>query len=662
MNIRITAWLMGAAYAASCAAAASLTSPDSRIAVTVNAIDKAATYAVTFNGQTVLEPSPLGVVTDKGRWDKDVELAEASAAEQVADRYILAHGKRRMCVYQANRQIFALKNRDGAVLNVVFQVSNDGVALRYMLPAWSEHKELRIDREATGFNLPANTRAWMMAMDEPGSGWAKVNPAYERFYDIDIPATTASPTGVGWAFPTLYRIGDHAWLQLMESGVDGGYCGARLSSPDDEGVFRIDFPPAAENAGQGAAEPTVELPFASPWRVMVIGASPATIVESTLVTDVAPPTQVENADFVKPGWATWSWLPEKDRSTVFERQKDYIDLAVKLGFQYCLVDALWDVQIGEEKLAELARYAADHGVGLLVWYNSNGRWNEAPQTPKNRMHERDVRRREFAKLRRIGVKGVKIDFFGGDKQSTMQLYEDILRDAADFEILVNFHGSTIPRGWERTWPHLMTMEGVRGYEFFTFREEGAVQAAEHATMVPFLRNAIGPMDFTPTCLGPFLNTEKTVKRHTTDACDLAMTVVFESGIQHLGVTPDDIAAAPAALVEWLKALPPRWDDTRFVKDVPGKYVVIARRAGDTWYVGGINAPGVPRNVQLDLSFIGKSLTGRLLGDAGEGAELESRPIQPQDKTTFAVTMQPSGGFALRVQAVKKNAASATDEP
>ncbi|HRX83384.1 MAG TPA: glycoside hydrolase family 97 catalytic domain-containing protein [Phycisphaerae bacterium] len=625
-----------------------LASPDGRIIVTFERTPAGElTYAVSLNDHVVLEPSPLGIATTCGAWLRNLEITDCTSSETIHTDYRLLHGKRRECHYTANRCIVLARNADGLTLRIVFQVSNDGVAFRYELPACGENKAATVQREATGFDFPLQSRAWLLPMDEGHSGWSSVHPCYERFYEVDVPVTAQSPTSTGWACPALFHVRDDAWALVAESNVTGNYCGSRLSSPTDGGLYVITFPDPKENNGAGSAAPEIALPFVSPWRVVILGETLKPLVESTLIEDLADPSRLAEAPYVKPGRATWSWLREKDPATIFDRQKDYVDLAAKLGFEYCLVDALWDVQIGYEKIGELVKYAASRGVGILVWYNSNGDWNDAPQSPKDRMHTHAVRMEEFKRLRELGVKGVKIDFFGGDKQTTMQLYLDTLADAAQFDMLVNFHGATIPRGWDRTWPNLMSMEGVRGYEFFTFSQEGADQAPAHACMVPFIRNVIGPMDFTPTCLGRYLDSEHKVERRTSDAFDLAMAVVYESGIQHFGVTPDDIAGAPAIVLDYLRALPATWDEIRFLDGFPNRYVVIARRAGDRWFVGGINGQDRPQPVDCDLGFIGQSPKGVLIEDGKAGEGLKAGAVEGADAARLKLTIPAHGGFVFR---------------
>ena len=341
--------------------------------------------------------------------------------------------------------------------------------------------------------------------------------------------------------------------------------------------------------------------------------------------------------------AAWSWLQLDDASCTLPVQKEFLELAARLGWEYLLVDALWDKQIGWDGIRELVRLGREKGVGIWLWYNSNGTFNDAPQTPKDRMHERSVRREEMARLRDAGVRGIKVDFMGGDKQATMTLYLDILKDAAEHGIMVNFHGATIPRGWERTFPHLMTMEAVKGMEFAGFEQRNADEQPEHAAILPFTRNAIGPMDFTPTV---FSRKMRLFERRTSDAFELALAVLFESGVQHMGLTPREVSEAPEFVVEMLKAIPPAWDDVRFVDGYPGRDVVLARRSGETWFVAGINGTAEPRPMTLDLSFVGSAVNGAMVSDDAGGQGFARRALSGEPAGRFAITVPPRGGFLM----------------
>lgn len=332
-----------------------------------------------------------------------------------------------------------------------------------------------------------------------------------------------------------------------------------------------------------------------------------TIVESTLGTDLAEPAKKMETSFIKPGKASWSWILKKDDSTVYQVQKRYIDFAADMHWQYCLLDANWDTLIGYDSTRLLADYAAKKKVGLLLWYNSAGDWNTVKLHPKDKLLTHEDRMKEFSRLHDMGIKGLKIDFFAGDGQSMMKYYHDILEDAAANQLLVNFHGATLPRGLQRTYPNLMTAEAVFGYEMITFMQGAADQAPAHSVMSALVRNVFDPMDFTPMNLYKIPN----IERRTTSAFELATAVVFLSGIQHYAESPDGMKHVPENVKEFLRKLPDYWDDVKFIEGYPGKIYVVARRKGNTWYVAGINGENMTKQLSLDLSFI-KSKSAKLI--------------------------------------------------
>jgi alpha-glucosidase len=329
-----------------------------------------------------------------------------------------------------------------------------------------------------------------------------------------------------------------------------------------------------------------------------------------------------------------------DGQSTYDVQHRFIDYAAEMGWSYCLVDALWEKQIGYDKMRELAQYARSKNVGLLVWYNSNGHWNEAPQTPTNLLFEDESRRKEFARIKKMGIAGVKIDFFGGDGQSFINYYQDLLTDAAQAGLLVNFHGTTIPRGWQRTYPNLVSMETVRGFEFLTFDQTNTDQEPTHCVMLPFARNAVGPMDFTPMAFSAI----KGKQRRTSNPFELALSVLLQSGIQHYAEVPEGIAAQPAYVQSFVKKLPTQWADVKLLDGFPGEYAVLARQAPDgKWYIAGINATDAPKTIQLDLKKMGLS-AGTLITD---GATNRSFATRPMTGTTLSVTMSVRGGFVVQ---------------
>lgn len=589
-------------------------------------------YTISLDGEPVLAESKLGLIRDDEDFSKGLKLTGESDVERVEDQYEILTAKRRANTYVANRQVFHLETEKAAKMDVIFQVSDDGVAFRYAFPDTSPDVR-RIEEEVTAFHFLPETRAWMQPMSEAKSGWAKTNPSYEEYYQMEIPVGTASPTGAGWVYPALFR-SDSMWILVSESALSRNYCGTRLISEAGSDELRVGFPDERENFEGGSVKPKSTLPWMTPWRVIVVG-DLATIVESTLGIDVADPPAVEIAGPIQPGRASWSWVLGGDGSVNFERQREFVDYAARMGWEYCLVDALWDTQIGDAKMKELCDYAKSKGVGIIVWENSAGDWNDTYQTPKSKLLTHDSRIAEFKRLKKMGVAGMKIDFFGGDGQSMIAYYHDILEDAAPFGFMINFHGATLPRGLQRTYPHLMTVEAIRGQEFITFEQANADRQPSHASMLPFARNVFAPMDFTPVALEGMKNTQ----RRTTDGFELAESVLFTSGIQHFADSPEGMAAQPKPVQEFLANIPAVWDDTKFLAGFPGKYVVLARRAGKKLYVAGINGQDEPQNLSLDLAFPGLK-SGQLIKD-GDESGLEAVPVKPGK---LEIELKPHGGF------------------
>ena len=619
--------------------AAALTSPDGHISVTVNAAPSGAlSYAIDRGGKPVILPSPLGLRLQGADFAGKLTIASSSAIKPVRDSYELATGKKRNISYAANEQVYTVRNAQGQAMDVAFRVSNDGVAFRYLVREPSlPHKKFLA--ESTGFNFDKSAKAWLQPMAVAQTGWSNTNPSYEEHYQREIAVGTPSPMPAGWVFPALFRTGD-TWVALTEANMDGSFHASRLDAESPGGRYRL-APPAAPEVFTGGgllAESRGEL--ATPWRIVALG-SLKTLVESTLGTDLAAPAIAFEKARIQPGHASWSWAILKDDGTVFDVQKKFIDYAADMRWDYTLVDADWDRKIGDARMRELVAYGAKKNIGILVWYNSSGDWNKTPYSPKSALLTVEARKREFAKLREMGVKGVKIDFFAGDGRSMIAYYVDILNDAAKAGLLVNFHGATLPRGWSRTYPNLMTVEAVRGFEFATFEQRDQDAVAPHAAMLPFTRNLFDPMDFTPTVFGDIPN----IQRKTRNGFELAESVLFLSGIQHFAETPEGMATAPAYVKGFLRDLPRSWDETRFVDGYPGRHVVIARRAGKTWYVAGLNADNAARALELDLSFTGKA-GGTLITDGeGERAFSQSRVKSGKQK----ISIKAHGGFVAVFQ-------------
>ncbi len=615
-------------------------SPNGQLALQfkISGDGKQAFYTVSKNDTVVLQDSKLGVMMEDADFTQGLVLESVSEVAPVKDTYEILTAKRRNNTYTANKRTYHLKNAANKKMDVIFQVSDDGVAFRYFFPGNSTEVK-KISNEITSFHFDDAAKGWLQPMSDAKTGWAKTNPSYEEHYMKGVAVGTPSPTKAGWVYPALFQT-NGTWVLITESAPEGNYSGTRLQQNAPGGEYSIGFPQAVERKPDGALNPESVLPWYTPWRILAIG-SLKTITESTLGTDLAEPAVAMNKDFIKPGIAAWSWPILKDDSTVYHVQKRFIDYTADMNWDYTLIDAGWDVLIGYNKIKELTDYAATKGVGILLWYNSNGSWNEAPQTPLHLMVTHESRMKEFKRIHDMGVKGVKIDFFGGDGQSYMQYYTDILKDAAANEILVNFHGTTLPRGLQRTYPNLMTMESIKGFEFITFEQVNANEAPAHDATIPFTRNVFDPMDFTPMSLHVIPN----IDRKTTVGHELALTVIFQSGIQHLSETDQGMKHVPDYVKSYLRQVPAMWDDTKFVAGFPGELAVLARRNGNRWYVAGINGENTEKNVTLDLGFLGQKKGTLITDGTGKGA-FQNGTVDLSGNSKQEVTLKPNGGFVM----------------
>lgn len=615
-----------------------LKSPDKRMEVKVQLKDGQLFYTVSYRGKVVMQPSQLGISRTDGDFYKDLKWNGNSMSAKVNESYPLLNGKKSTAIVSANKQLISVKNAIGDEMQVLFQVSNDGIAFRYYFPGKTTSLKY-ITKEHTSFHFYEGTRAWLQPKTEAQSGWEHSNPSYEAHYMMDIKTGTPSPGANGWVYPAMFKYGD-TWMLITEAAVGRTYCGTSLQqySPDNE--YKINFPQSPEKFTNGALNPQAVLPWESPWRVIAIGEL-KTIVESTLGTDLALPSTATDYSYIKPGRASWSWIMSKDDYIIFSEQKKYIDYAADMGWEYCLVDAAWDKKIGYDSIQILADYAASKKVGLILWYNSAGSWNTVKYTPKDLLLTHEGRMKEFGRIHKMGIKGVKVDFFAGDGQSMMNYYQDILEDAAANQLLVNFHGATLPRGWQRTYPNLMTTEAVYGYEMITFNQKDADVAGPHMVMSAFARNAFDPMDFTPVSLYKIPGKE----RRTSPAFELATSVIFLSGIQHFVEGPEGMATVEPEVKKFMQQVPVTWDETIFLDGYPGKSYTVARRSGKKWYVAGVNADSTELALQLDFPFVKEAQKGQLF-TMDNGVLKAKEYVSALRKGHNHFFLKPNDGFVL----------------
>ncbi len=601
-----------------------LQSPDGKLCVTVTDEGGNPAYRVDYEGVPFLLRSPLGVETDLGDFTTGMSLAEASDAKAVAETYELRNIKQSQVDYRANRQVFSFAKDGKTVYDIEFRVSNRDVAFRYKLRPMNDARCCVVLREATGFVLPEGTTTFLCPLAKPMEGFARTTPSYETPYTADD-TMGKNGRGEGYTFPCLFRNGDKGWTLISETGTDGGYCGCRLLNVRD-GHYAIGFPQEGEMNGLGSATPGIALPGGTPWRTITVGTTLAPIVETTVAFDLVKP-KYEASQTYQYGKGSWSWIIGMDASTNFEEQMRYIDFSAAMGYQSVLVDALWDTQIGYDGIERLAAYGAKKGVALYLWYNSNGHWNDAPQSPRGIMDNAIDRRREMAWMKRVGIRGIKVDFFGGDKQQTLQLYEDILADANDYGLLVIFHGCTLPRGWERMYPNYASSEAVLASENLHFSQSSCDEEAYNACLHPFIRNTVGSMDFGGSALNKYYNDKnepRGSRRITSDVFALATAVLFQSPVQHFALAPNNLTDAPEWAIDFMKQVPATWDEVRFIDGYPGRYVILARRSGNRWYVAGVNAQQKTLKLKVQLP---------MLADANEiRAYTDDKDLQGSVKT------------------------------
>lgn len=628
------------------AASYTLSSPDGRTVVTVSDDNGRASYAVAYDGHDFLLSSPLGLTTNIGDYTGALKLTGVSGVREIKDSYSLPNIKKSHVDYRANEETFTFSLEGKAVFDLIMQVSDNNVAFRYRVLPQGETLCCVVESEATGFTMPDGTTTFLCPQSAPMGGFARTAPSYETNYTLDD-VTGQNGWGQGYSFPCLFRNGENGWTLISETGIAGDYCAAHLAGQPD-GVYTIAYPQPGEQNGFGSTGASIALPGYTPWRTVTVGETLAPVVETTIPFDVVEPLYEASQPY-KYGKGTWSWIIKMDPSCNFDEQKRYIDFASAMGYDTVLVDALWDTQIGYEKMEELARYGKSKGVDLYLWYNSNGTWNDAPQGPRGIMNDIVKRRKAMAWMQRNGIRGIKVDFFGGDKQETMRLYHDILADANDYGILVIFHGCTLPRGWERMYPNYAASEAVLASENLHFSQGMCDAESRNASIHPFIRNTVGSMDFGGSTLNRYYkhdNTPGGSQRMTSDVFALATAVLFQSPVQHFALAPNNLDDAPSWAIDFMKEVPTTWEEVRFIDGYPGRYVVLARRHGDDWYVAGINGSGETVSLEVPLP---SEMTGRTLTLYSDNGDLtgSAKPFKPGKKGTLKVTMPHNGAFVLK---------------
>ena len=641
-----------------------IVSPDGGLKVCVSDDGGKASYTVSLKGVTCIEKSPLGLVLNFADYTSGLKMAQGEPQKTVDVDYTLRNIKRSHVSHKASEMTIPFTKDGKPVFDLVMHVSDNDVAFKYLIHAQGNTQVAVVKEEKTGFTLPDGTTTFLCPQSGPMQGFARTSPSYETNYALDE-AMGKNGWGNGYSFPCLFKVqspqaprggmsDEAAWILISETGVDGSYCAGRLlcaaNSPSGEtgvtGAYVIGQPQPGEMNGVGTTSPAIALPGCTPWRTITVGTSLAPIVETTIPFDVVKPKYAAKQE-AQYGRGSWSWIIGMDPSCNFDEQKRYIDFSAAMGYESVLVDALWDTQIGREKIAELARYGKSKGVALYLWYNSNGSWNDAPQGPRHLMDKSQARRAEMAWMKSIGIRGIKVDFFGGDKQPMMQLYEDILADANDYGLLVIFHGCTLPRGWERMFPAYAASEAVLASENLHFSQGMCDAEAKNACIHPFIRNTVGSMDFGGSTLNKFYNANNKSgsQRKTSDVFALATAIMFQSPVQHFALAPNNLEDAPSWAIDFMKNVPTTWDDVKFIDGYPGKYCIMARRTGDKWYVVGINAQESPVKIKISLPMFDAGSQLKHYSDT-EKLEGSVKTLKLSKKKEVQISIPCNGGVVI----------------
>ncbi len=583
-------------------------------------------FKVDFNDgkgtQALLPLSRLGIKTKTQNYADNLRFVGESKVKHIHEKYAMLLGKQRLCENFGNQKVFQFSNDQNKKIEIVFRAYNDGVAFRYVLPGASTAEGEIVD-ELTAYSVPDGVKRWVQPFER----------SYENYFPL---ATRVEGSAYQeWGYPALFNFNDKIFTLISEANLQKGDFGTRLSTRESAKVYKVSLPPARDNSystGDSVVEST-----GTPWRVLIIG-SLADVVSSTLITDLSEPSKVKDSQWIKPGAASWVYWANNRGSKDFQIVKSYVDLAAAMKWPYVLIDWEWDAMANGGKLEDAVKYARSQGIKPLIWYNSGTLWFDP--TPNDHLLTAERRAKEFAWLNKIGVYGIKVDFFAGDQPDMIDYYINILQDAAKYKLLVNFHGSTAPRGWQRTYPNLMTMESVYGSEWYNNVPTFTDKAAAHNATLPFTRNVIGSMDYGPVTFSNSQHPHITSYGH-----ELALSVVFESGLQHFADRPSAYEGLPKDAKDFLQLVPVTWDETRLLDGYPSEFVLMARRKGTQWFIGGINGTNEAKKFNLDLSFLSSgSHSIQLIKDGLDDKSFAVTVDKVSKKTHLQIVALPRGGF------------------
>ncbi|WP_420148146.1 glycoside hydrolase family 97 catalytic domain-containing protein [Spirosoma sp.] len=585
-------------------------------------------YNVTRGNKRIIADSPLGLVCDDQDFTSGLSLVNVSPIEMRRENYELKVSNVKTINHVLESRSITFKNKSGALMIIDLVTGNEGVAFRYRFPDQT-NKPRVIKQEITGFQIEKNARGWLQPYNKAG----KVTPGYEDFYFNIHPGDSISNPrnpSVGWCMPALFQVNDgKSWLLLAESATDGAFTGCHLQPDSRGGLYKIAFAEKDEKYTLPLSEnnhPTSTLPWTMPWRVIIVGDQAGDILLSSLITDLAPASKLDDTSWIEGGKATWSWWSHPEDHSP-DRYNQFTDLANSLGFGYTLFDAGWEKA---DKEGGIIAKAAARGVKPMVWGYSAGYFDA------------EKRRKRFKELAAMGVKGVKIDFWCSDRQEVMACLPTLFEDAAREHLLINLHGTTVPRGWHRTWPNFMTAEAVLGTEHYFYEARYPDLAAEQNTVLPFTRNVAGPTDYTPFAL-----TIRKYPRLNTAVHELATAMVYTSGIIHFADSKEMFDSLPVAVRQLLKDMPASWDNTESIVAEPGKQIILARQKGRLSYIVGINGTNNVVPVKLNLAKYAKGFSKFKVITEGADSLMNFKTETYLITSTWQHSFAPKGGFIIQ---------------
>lgn len=614
-------------------------SPDSTLKITAFLQNNQLFYTVLRNADTIIFPSQLGLELNDRSFNDSLEFVSALPEVIINENYTMLLGKQKENLNNAKELTITLENAQKKQISIVLRAYNEGVAFKYVLNDDEDTKKIFLAEKST-FKIDTTSKAWLQTHGL-STDWG---PAYEDFYEAKK-AGLNSPDSSGYSFPLFFKSKNN-WILITESNVNETFCATRIQQNCQNGIYKTRFPAAKDGLGTGNVLPESNLPWTSPWRVIITSSNVGQIVTSNLVHHLADAQIEGDFSWVKPGRSSWSWWGEHDSPKDFKRLKAYVDFSKLMGWEYFLVDANWDLMKNGGDVKMLCDYAKTQNIGILFWYNSGGIHNNVTERPREIMPDAEKRKEEFKKIAAWGVKGIKVDFFQSDKQNIIKLYLDILKDAAAAQIMVNFHGCTLPKGWARTYPNLVSMESVLGAEQYGWSKIFMIKAAAHNVNLAFIRNVVGSMDYTPATFSDYKNQE----HQTTNTHELALPVVFESGITHWADREYEYRKMDKNVLSIMSKIPTAWDETVFIEGEPQKHIILARRSGSTWFIAGINGDSTNKDFNIKLPFIKlDSAKVSLFADGKSSRIIDFKENNLNAEKSITVKMTPKGGFVAWIR-------------